>query len=200
MFPQRQRHRTPWLRTKHKLIMAFMFLFVVANAVFVFFFPRVPYYVWMEPDTDDALAGRGFYEFVVCVVLSIAGAWTGKIIYGFGPVRRHSVQWGTFRVNLSSCIIIGAIHNILLLRQYFPFGDSPYFVIFFERGISQFCGSESSFAGVIDETTTLFNSRNTKFTALLNFLFNVILCTVVFFIVILSVRVLFFYYYTTNIF
>jgi hypothetical protein len=37
------------------------------------------------------------------------------------------LQWGTFKNNIVSCILIGAAHSLLLFRHYFPFGGSYYF-------------------------------------------------------------------------
>jgi len=172
-------------------IIAFIIVFVTAMVILaqVFQFNFLTYVV------DSGAKELIWFEYVMALFWSVSGAFSGRIIGGIGLIKRKkTVQWPTFRVNLLSCILIGSAHNILLFRHYFPYGDHPMFDIVFRRFIIDFCGSESSFCGLIDETSKLWRTKSiSKMTAIRNFMFNLIICVMVFLLVVYSVRIAFFY-------
>jgi fluoride ion exporter CrcB/FEX len=181
---KKRRHITKHMRVRHVLIIVATLVFVLANFIAV---GILQYTTW---NTEQNIFA---YDFCISLLMCVLGALAGRYIRMIGkPDRRGQVQWGTFRVNMLSCIIIGTAHNILLLRRYI-YGDSPHLTIVFQRLIGNFCGAESNFGGFIDETTVLWNSKGCRVEAVRNFFYNLILCTIVFFMVVLSVRLAFFY-------
>jgi hypothetical protein len=66
------------------------------------------------------------------------------------------------------------------LRDSFPQGTTRYFEIIFKRFISDFCGSESSYAGLIDETSVLWNSKRvSKWIPVKNLFYNLIVVSTI---------------------
>jgi len=169
---KKQRHVTKEMKLRHILLLCAIILFIMINTIIVTVLQILS---WSNDDYNIFA-----YDFVISSIWCVLGALAGRYIRLIGkPDRKGRVQWGTFRVNMISCIIIGTSHNILLLRRYI-FGDSPYLTIVFQRLISNFCGSESNFGGFIDETTVLWNSRGCRMVAIRNFFYNLVLCTIVF--------------------
>ena len=60
------------------------------------------------------------------------------------------------------------------------------------RFITAFCGSESSFAGLVDETVGLWNADIPKKISCRNLFYNLFVCLFVYFIVIYAVELVFF--------
>jgi len=44
-----------------------------------------------------------------------------------------TVQWGTFKINMISCIMIAMAHNLSMFKSYIPGADSDYFNIVMYR-------------------------------------------------------------------
>eukprot|EP00761_Pharyngomonas_kirbyi_P014120 gb/GECH01014150.1/.p1 GENE.gb/GECH01014150.1/~~gb/GECH01014150.1/.p1 ORF type:complete len:1141 (+),score=236.04 gb/GECH01014150.1/:1-3423(+) len=195
---KKKRHTSPWPQRRHWIILISVYVLPFISLVLVWSLPELAYYVWLEPQKRDN--NFAMLHFWINVIWGVSGALTGGFIGSLGRISKHDVQWGTFRVNTISCVLIGTAHNILLLRHYFPFGNREVFYIIFESFVESFCGSESSFAGFIDETTTLFNSKIPKKVSIRNFFYNLILCMIIFFIVVYSVRFIFFYNIHTLVF
>jgi fluoride ion exporter CrcB/FEX len=133
------------------------------------------------------------FDFLVTLFWSVTGALAGSWLGSQADTSKRGVQWGTFHVNMLSCILIGIAHNVLLLREFFPYGDSIYFAIVVQRFITAFCGSESSFAGLVDETAQLYNSHCQRKIVIRNLFYNLFLCMVVFLTIVFTVRFAFFY-------
>ncbi|KAL0484923.1 5 TM domain-containing transmembrane protein [Acrasis kona] len=186
---KKRRHVTTRLKPRHILLALTIIFIVVGNIVTVCV---LQFAFYNQLDDSDPRSFIGF-DFSICLAWSVLGALSGRYIRLLGkPDRRGHVQWGTFRVNVISCIIIGTAHNILLLRRYI-FGDDVYMVIVLQRLVGNFCGAESNWGGFIDETTTLWFQKGCKIVAIRNFFYNLILCAIIFLVVVLSVRLSFFY-------
>jgi len=99
-------------------------------------------------------------------------------------------------MNVISCIFIGLAHTILIFQNYFPLSTAIYVLLVY-RFITSFCGSLSSFAGLTDDTLQLFHAKGAKrvWQATKNIFYNLFLCLIVFFIVVLSLRMAIFFRY-----
>ena len=157
----RRRHiyDSPWPSLWHFIVMVLLFLTPVV--CYIILGVRSHRAKEKEETSFEILA------YSISLMWSISGSLTGVIV-GRGTQRRHDVHWGTFKVNALSCILIATAHNFLLFRHYFPFSDTEVFGMVCARFITDYCGSLSSFAGLIDETATLFNSGISKWVAFRN--------------------------------
>ena len=136
------------------------------------------------------------YDYFIFCLLSIVGALLGNYLSNAGGYNMtRSVQWGTFRVNMMSCIIIGTINNLTLFGSSLT--ESEYISIVFYRFVVGFCGSFSSFGGLMDETIILFHNKvwKRRRNCFRNLFYNLFVCIGVYLIVILSVRVAVFFRY-----
>jgi len=191
---KRKRHTSKHLQGRHVIIMLLLGLFPLINAALV---TIISIYDWrLVPSSVSNHAYKTmWFEFIVSMIWCNVGSLAGRYISGL-PLhkqKKRDVQWGTFRANMLSCIFIGTAHNILFLRQAFPYGTSHFFEVIVGRFISDFCGSESSFAGLVDETAVLWNSKEvSRWIPIKNLFYNLFVCTIVFLLVVFSLRVILF--------
>lgn len=182
---KKRRHVTKRMKPRHIIIIILLASVIIANCIIVGSLQYI--------SQDSKYSNIFVFDFAISLIWCVLGSLAGRYIRLMGkPDRKGKVQWSTFKVNMISCIIIGTAHNILLLRNYI-FGNSLYYTIIFQRLINNFCGSESNFSGFIDDCCVLWNSKGGRMVAIRNFFYNLVLCTVVFLMVVLSVRLAFFY-------
>jgi fluoride ion exporter CrcB/FEX len=179
---KKKTHKSRDLQGRHIVIMMLLGIVPFVNGALV---AIVSMYDWRRVPSSVSNSSYKilWFEFIVSMFWCISGSLAGRYISGLSLLKQKKtdIQWGTFRVNMLSCIFIGTAHNILFLRQSFPYGTTRYFEIVFKRFISDFCGSESSFAGLIDETTVLWNSKRVnRFTPLKNLFYNLIVVCIIF--------------------
>ncbi len=178
---KRDRHISPWPKKRHIAILLAIYLVPAANLALTHVIP-LHWFIPSTPATNRELVDT----FIVSCFWNVTGAFIGKYL-GANPAR-NKVHWGTFRVNILSCILIGTAHNVLLYRHYFPLGETRMFVIVWQRFISDFCGSESSFAGFIADTMTLIRSRSVPVrVAVRNCIYNIATGQSIFLLVVFSV-------------
>eukprot|EP01095_Lingulamoeba_sp_RSL-Kostka_P015389 TRINITY_DN706_c0_g1_i1.p1 TRINITY_DN706_c0_g1~~TRINITY_DN706_c0_g1_i1.p1 ORF type:complete len:506 (+),score=88.66 TRINITY_DN706_c0_g1_i1:144-1661(+) len=196
-FEKSKRHNTLKLTTRHKLILYLCSLPFFVNCVVIIILAmsteiRSNMPSWFPNINDPHLT----YDWFITVFLSLSGALVGGFFGGDGYNLTSTVQWGTFKVNMISCILIGCTHNVVMFRSYLHI-NNYWISIFLYRFVTCFCGSESSWAGLINETMILWNGKTTKrrFNSFRNIIYNLFLCLVVFFLVVLSVRVAAFFRY-----
>lgn len=187
---KRHLHRW-WLLRRHYVILLLIAFPPLVNYIIV----TTPLAYAVTQLLDYPSRAALVFDWTCMHMLSVAGVCVGLAVDSFTTSTRHSVQWGTFKNNIVSCILIGAAHSLLLFRHYFPFGGSYYFSTLTSRFITSFCGSESSFAGLVDETAVLFHARVQKWTWVRNIGYNLFLCTLVFLVVIFAVRFSVFFHY-----
>jgi len=125
----------------------------------------------------------------------MAGAVMGWIISS-KPKRRYQFCWGTFRTNVVSSVTISIGHSILLFQAYIPFSEA-YFKIAVYRFINGFCGTSSSFAGVIHDTVMIYYAKveGRKWRVIKNIAYNVGACILAFLACFLLVNMMLFFRY-----
>jgi len=179
-----KRHTSLWPQKRHIVILFILGILPIANFVIIRIF-NVPNFRGLGNNVINSLDYK-LFDCGITTFWSIAGVLTGKAM-ARGMHSKKTVQWTTFRVNMMSCILIGIAHNILLFRNYLPFSNG-YFNLAVQRFVTQFCGSASSYAGLIDETMQLYNAKIPKKYALRNIFYNLFICLLMFFVVVLFVR------------
>ena len=130
------------------------------------------------------------FDLTFSMIWAILGAFTSQL-YGNKHIHRHDVQWPTFRVNFTSCILIATTYNILKYQGFMKHVHIAL-IICLRRFITSFCGSLSSFAALIEETMVIMTSKHQKSIqiAFQNLLFNLFLCLCAFFFVVHAVTIL----------
>lgn len=128
-------------------------------------------------------------DFLIFCAFTVSGALLGSYLSREKYNMALSLQWGTFRVNMISCILIGCANNLSLFGSMFTF--SEYSSIILYRFIVGFCGSFSSFGGLIDNTVVLFHGKTThrKWNSVKNLFYNFFVCLFVFIFLLLCVRI-----------
>eukprot|EP01156_Anaeramoeba_ignava_P012715 Anaeramoba_ignava/a4937_14.p1 GENE.a4937_14~~a4937_14.p1 ORF type:complete len:510 (-),score=124.67 a4937_14:18-1547(-) len=182
-FSKKIRHRRLQTKRRHRIIITIMLVLSMLN----FLFARFPAYY---PTNSIHSPGLLVYYCGITLLLNVSGAFAGNFLTG-DLNRVSSVQWGTFRTNIISCLLIATAHNVLIFR--YSFSDSFKFVLFINAFISNFCGSESSWAGLIDETVNLFNADISKKFAIRNLFWNLFVCFAFYLVLIYFVRFLLFF-------
>ncbi|KAJ3439696.1 fluoride export protein 1-related [Anaeramoeba flamelloides] len=148
-FLKKQRHNTIFLTKRHIFALVIMILCVILN----FFLVKMPlFYPISDITTPDELQ---FYYHVM-LFLNVFGAFAGGWISG-DRNKKFDIQWGTFRNNMVSVILIATAHNILVLEGIFHVNKKME--IFLLSFISDYCGSESNWAGLINETAILYQDN-----------------------------------------
>ena len=115
-------------------------------------------------------------DFLIFCFFSVTGALLGSYFSREKYDRMQSLQWGTFRVNMMSCILIVCTNNLTLFGSYLSY--SEYTAIIYYRFIVGFCGSFSSFGGLIDNTIVIFHGRtfHRKINSIKNLFYNFFVC------------------------
>lgn len=192
------KHKTHWLTPRHKVIVSLNLLWFAANiGVVTLLGVQNEHFLQLLPDWfPNSGDPRLLYDYWITVGLSVSGALIGGFLGAGGYNMADSIQWGTFKVNMISCILIGIANNLSLFYFYIPF-TSPYTAIFLYRFVVSFCGSESSFAGLIDETMVIWNGKTGKRrkNSVRNLFYTLIVCLGAYFLVIIAVRVAIFFRY-----
>ncbi|KAJ3433642.1 fluoride export protein 1-related [Anaeramoeba flamelloides] len=183
-FLKKEAHDTIFLTQRHKAVIIIMMSFVILNCFFVkrpLFYP----YRFIENQSD-----LEFYYYIM-LFLNVFGAFAGGWISG-DQNKKFDIQWGTFRNNMVSVILIATAHNILVFEGIFHI--TTKFKIFLLSFISDYCGSESNWAGLINETALLYRNKSIKKSiALKNLFYTLILCYLFYIILIYIVRLIFFF-------
>lgn len=205
-------HTSPFLQRRHAIILTVLTVPTVASIIAVaVLFARDPVRYLTLPTDYAVSVSWGILGALVggCAWLAdcVCDSRWSRLVGSNGLVK-NDVQWGTFRCNMLSCILIGVAHNLLLFRRYFPFAGGWVFPLVVSRFITSYCGSQvrdlalslylvtftqSSFAGLIDETSTLFHSKAPFKAVARNLAYNLFLGLIIFLIVVFSVRILFFF-------
>lgn len=192
MIRQRQQEsnlfRSPWPQRRHIALILWLLLVITLSWVLLMF--RNAFSFFRNYLTLLVIYDLPVFDFCIATAFSVSGAIVGGML-GKNSSRRD-VQWGTFKVNMVSSLLIGIAHCLLLFQVYMPFGLQypKYYVIVVSRFITNFCGSESSFAGLINETLRLWYARFQRHrqVAAWNLFYNLFLCLVLFFFVVIGVR------------
>jgi len=135
------------------------------------------------------------FDYQLCCVFTIAGALVGWWIGSLSSKKSH-IHWGTFRSNMVSAMLVGIGHTLLMFQNYFP-SATIVFNLTIYRFITNFCGTASSFAGLVDDTVQIYscNIVGAKKRALQNLYYNWFLGLMLFLSVVLIVRMAIFFRY-----
>ena len=194
---RKEKHNAKWPKWGHYLFAFVLFLIVLANWIVVIVFQfkskelndSLP--EWFPNATNTFILWDWFIFSTFCIVGALLGSWLSAGRYDL----MKSVQWGTFRVNMISCILIGAITNLTLFGSVFRV--SEFVAVIPYRFVFGFCGSFSSFGGLIDETVILFhgNKWRHRWNCVRNLFYNLFVCISAYLLVIISVRLAIFVRY-----
>ncbi|KAJ6252176.1 fluoride export protein [Anaeramoeba flamelloides] len=183
-FLKKNEHDTIFLTGRHKFALVIMIFFVISNCFFV---KRPLFYPSKVISTQNELE----YYYYVMLFLNVFGAFAGGWISG-DQNKKFDVQWGTFRNNMVSVILIATAHNILMLQGLFHLNKK--IKIFLLSFISDYCGSESNWAGLINETALLYRNKSiSKSISLKNLFYTLIFCFIFYVVLIYIVRLFFFF-------
>ena len=114
--------------------------------------PIVEYYPGVEGDI-------AIFTYLVGVFMAVTGSLSGGYA-SFNRQMKAEVQWGTFRVNMLSMLLIAIAMNFRFAINAYETGYGwilPYADIVLARFIADFCGSFSAWSGLITETANLYN-------------------------------------------
>ena len=114
--------------------------------------PFVEYYPGVQKE-------YAIFTYLVGVFMAVTGSLSGGYA-SFNRQMKAEVQWGTFRVNMLSMLLIAIAMNFRFAINAYETGYGwilPYADIVLARFIADFCGSFSAWSGLITETANLYN-------------------------------------------
>ncbi|KAJ3452260.1 fluoride export protein 1-related [Anaeramoeba flamelloides] len=170
------------LELYHKIILVLCFTLPIINI------PLVRISRYFPTDVDKSNKKLEFYYYIM-FFWNVVGVFAGRFISGSS--LKWNVQWGTFRVNMVSCIFIAFAHNLLKFGGYIS--QSFRFIMTVKYFISDFCGSESGWAILIEETGTLYEAPIPKKIAIINLTMNFFFSFIVYMLLVWVVQIIFFF-------
>ncbi|KAJ6235920.1 fluoride export protein [Anaeramoeba flamelloides] len=170
------------LEMYHKIILIICFTLPIINI------PLVKISKYFPTDVDKSNKKLEFYYYIM-FFWNVVGVFAGRFISGSSS--KWNVQWGTFRVNMVSVIFIALAHNLLKFKGYIS--QSFQFIMTVKYFISDFCGSESGWAILIEETATLYEAPIPKKIPMRNLTMNLFFGFIVYIFLVWIIQITFFF-------